>query len=113
MPSQEKRQASKHIMVIAIIPLSADDDGQDSQHFKINPSQTNARVPVCGPKQRVEQRAWKHTWVSRLQFAPGGEDGGGGVDDENYNDHKDRCDNDDSDSRATSIVRLPPRLTSF
>ena len=38
MPSQEKRQASKHIMVIAIIPLSADDDGQDSQHFKINPS---------------------------------------------------------------------------
>ena len=37
MPSPEKRQASKYMMVIAIIPLSADDDDQDNQHFKMNP----------------------------------------------------------------------------
>ena len=97
MPSPEKRQASKYIMAIAIIPISADDDGQDSQHFKLNPFQTNARVPVCGPQQHVEQRAWKHSWVSRLQPAPGGEDGGGGDD----HDHKDRCYNDDSDGKYT------------
>ena len=109
MPSPEKRQASKYIMAIAIIPISADDDGQDSQHFKMNPFQTNARVPVCGPQQHVEQRAWKHSWVSRLQPAPGGEDGGGG----DQNDHDDPCNNDDSDSRVTSIVGLSLRLTSF
>ena len=109
MPSPEKRQASKYIMAIAIIPLSADDDGQDSQHFKLNLIQANARVPVRGSQQRVEQRAWKHSWVSRLQPAPGGEDGGGG----DQNDHDDPCNNDDSDSRVTSIVGLSLRLTSF